>query len=68
MSHFVGAKKLGATDAEIAETIQLAGSVGAGVMLAMADRARGIRSPSLLVASTRLIGELRGPASLLRHG
>ena len=40
VSHFAGAKKLGATDEEIEETIQLAGSVGAGVILAMADRAR----------------------------
>ena len=40
MSHFAGAKKLGATDEEIEETVQLAGSVGAGVILAMADRAR----------------------------
>jgi AhpD family alkylhydroperoxidase len=40
VSHFAGAKKLGATDAEIEETVQLAGSVGAGVILAMADRAR----------------------------
>lgn len=39
MSHFAGAKKLGATEQEISETIQLAASVGAGVMLAMADRA-----------------------------
>jgi len=39
VNHFAGAKKLGATDAEISETIQLAASVGAGVMLAMADRA-----------------------------
>ena len=39
MTHFAGAKKLGATDEEIEETIQLAGSVGAGVILAMADRA-----------------------------
>ncbi|AEJ40471.1 hypothetical protein TPY_2308 [Sulfobacillus acidophilus TPY] len=39
MNHFAGAKKLGATDAEISETIQLAASVGVGVILAMADRA-----------------------------
>jgi hypothetical protein len=31
---------MGATEEEISETIQLAGSVGAGVILAMADRAR----------------------------
>lgn len=31
---------MGATDAEISETVQLAASVGAGVMLAMADRAQ----------------------------
>ena len=40
MSHFAGAKKLGATEEEIEETVQLAASVGAGVALAMADRAR----------------------------
>ena len=40
MSHFAGAKKMGATDEEINEVLQLAGSVGAGVILAMADRAR----------------------------
>lgn len=40
MSHFAGAKRLGATDEEINETVQLAASVGAGVVLAMADRAR----------------------------
>lgn len=39
MSHFAGAKRLGATEAEIAETVQLAAAVGAGVVLAMADRA-----------------------------
>jgi hypothetical protein len=39
VSHFAGAKRLGATDEEIAETVQLAASVGAGVVLAMADRA-----------------------------
>ncbi|MBX5468188.1 MAG: hypothetical protein K6U14_11965 [Firmicutes bacterium] len=31
---------MGATEAEIEETVQLAASVGAGVVLAMADRAR----------------------------
>ena len=31
---------MGATEEEIDEVIQLAGSVGAGVILAMADRAR----------------------------
>jgi hypothetical protein len=31
---------MGASDEEIDEVIQLAGSVGAGVILAMADRAR----------------------------
>ncbi len=31
---------MGATEDEINEVIQLAGSVGAGVILAMADRAR----------------------------
>lgn len=31
---------MGATEQEIDEVIQLAGSVGAGVILAMADRAR----------------------------
>lgn len=31
---------MGATDEEIAETVHLAASVGAGVVLAMADRAR----------------------------
>jgi hypothetical protein len=31
---------MGATEEEINEVIQLAGSVGAGVILAMADRAR----------------------------
>lgn len=31
---------MGATEQEIEEVIQLAGSVGAGVILAMADRAR----------------------------
>jgi hypothetical protein len=31
---------MGATDKEIDEVIQLAGSVGAGAILAMADRAR----------------------------
>ncbi len=40
MSHFAGAKKVGATDEEIEETIQIAGAVGAGAILAMADRAR----------------------------
>lgn len=30
---------MGATEEEISETVQLAASVGAGVMLAMADRA-----------------------------
>jgi alkylhydroperoxidase/carboxymuconolactone decarboxylase family protein YurZ len=39
VTHFAGAKKVGATDAEIEETVQLAASVGA-VVLAMADRAR----------------------------
>ena len=31
---------MGATEEEINEVLQLAGSVGAGVILAMADRAR----------------------------
>ena len=31
---------MGATEDEINEVLQLAGSVGAGVILAMADRAR----------------------------
>jgi hypothetical protein len=31
---------MGATEEEIDEVLQLAGSVGAGVILAMADRAR----------------------------
>lgn len=40
MSHFAGAKKLGATEDEIQETVQMAGAVAAGAVLAMADRAR----------------------------
>jgi hypothetical protein len=40
VTHFAGAKKVGATDEEVEETVQLAASVGAGVVLAMADRAR----------------------------
>ncbi len=40
MTHFAVAKKLGCTDDEIAEAVQCAYSVGAGVMWAMADRAK----------------------------
>jgi hypothetical protein len=36
----MGAKRFGATEEEIGETVHLAASVGAGVVLAMADRAR----------------------------
>ncbi|MCL5115554.1 MAG: hypothetical protein M1272_00150 [Firmicutes bacterium] len=38
MTHFAGAKRLGATDEEIAEAVHMPASVGAGVALAMADR------------------------------
>jgi len=40
VTHFAVAKKMGCTDEEIQEAVQLAYSVGAGVMWAMADRAR----------------------------
>ncbi|NMP21189.1 hypothetical protein [Sulfobacillus harzensis] len=40
MSHFAGAKRAGASDEEIQEAVHLAASVGAGVVLAMADRGR----------------------------
>jgi alkylhydroperoxidase/carboxymuconolactone decarboxylase family protein YurZ len=40
VSHFTGAKGTSATEQELDEVTQLAGSVGAGVILAIADRAR----------------------------
>jgi alkylhydroperoxidase/carboxymuconolactone decarboxylase family protein YurZ len=40
VTHFAVAKKLGCTDDEIQEAVQLAYSVGAGVMWAMAERAK----------------------------
>lgn len=39
MTHFAVAKRLGCTDDEIHEAVQVAYSVGAGVMWAMANRA-----------------------------
>ncbi len=40
VNHFAVAKQMGITDEELDETIQLAYSVGAGVMWATATRAR----------------------------
>ena len=39
MTHFAVAKKMGCTDEQIREAVQLAYSVGAGAMWAMAARA-----------------------------
>jgi len=40
VTHFAVAKNMGCTDEEIQEAVQCAYSVGAGVMWAMADRAK----------------------------